>query len=202
MATIPTTSTTLLRVMGSDFTSRRWDEFVAKYEASMRGFVQSEFLSNGVVIDVDEAIQDTMLVLVEKLPEYYYDPDVKGHFRNYLMGILRNKCREQLKSRQRLKDKVEHFKSVTSSADEKFEQSKAELRDFRIEAYETALIQLRHDPKILDKTFRIFEHVAIRGESPEDVAKLFGVTRNNVDQIRSRLTGRLRELAKELADVG
>ena len=49
-------------------------------------------------LDADEIIQETLIALVRALPNYTYDPDEKGHFHNYLTGILR---RRALKAKQR-----------------------------------------------------------------------------------------------------
>lgn len=57
------------------------------------------------------------------------------------------------------------------------------------------------DPRIQEQTKQIFTRTALNDESPDDVARMFGITRNNVDQIKNRMTAKLRELAKELSDV-
>jgi len=44
----------------------------------------------------------------------------------------------------------------------------------------------------------VFTRVAVNGEKPEDVAAAFGIERNAVDQIKSRLTARLKELVAAL----
>ena len=42
---------------------------------------------------------------------------------------------------------------------------------------------------------------AVNGEKPEDVAEAFGVTRNSVDQVKSRLIDKLREVIEQLESV-
>ena len=48
-------------------------------------------------IDADDVIQETFIALCKVLPSYSYEPDEKGHFRNYLTGILRNKAMRTLR---------------------------------------------------------------------------------------------------------
>ena len=49
-----------------------------------------------------DIIQETLVAPCRALPSYRYAPDEKGHFHNYLTGILRNKALRQLrKDRQR-----------------------------------------------------------------------------------------------------
>ena len=49
-----------------------------------------------------------VIALCKVIPSYRYAPDEKGHFRNYLTGILRNKALRQIrKDRQRAEFAVE-----------------------------------------------------------------------------------------------
>ena len=47
----------------------------------------------------------------------------------------------------------------------------------------------------------MFRRVAVNGDSPEDVASDFGITRNAVDQMKSRMMARLREFVSALEKV-
>ena len=83
---VPDTSTTLLRDV-ADSQHARWAEFLARYRPMMEAYMRAEFRE----LDADEIIQETLIALVEVLPNYTYDPDEKGHFHNYLTGILRRR---------------------------------------------------------------------------------------------------------------
>ena len=76
-----------------------------------------------------------------------------------------------------------------------------DLRDWRREAYEAALAQFMADPKLSPRDKEIFRRTALQGESPETVAALFGIKRNNVDQIKARMVAKLKELALQYANV-
>ena len=90
---IPETSTTLLRNV-RDAEHPRWPEFVAKYRPMMEAYLKARFPT----LEADDIIQETFAALCAILPGYIYDPDEKGHFRNYLTGILRNKARRALRN--------------------------------------------------------------------------------------------------------
>ena len=93
----PVTSISLLRVLGEDSQSPRWTEFARLYASTIDGFLFKYFPQ----VDAEEVVNETLVALVEKLPLYEYDPDTKGHFRNYLIGIVRFKAIEQLKRYKR-----------------------------------------------------------------------------------------------------
>ena len=195
---IPITSVSLLKVLGEDAQSPRWTEFANMYASTIDGFLFKYFPT----VDAAEVVNDTLLALVEKLPVYEYDPDVKGHFRNYLIGIVRFKAIEQLKRRKRdaeLKKALETQEQLNWEYER--QSYSVDLRNWQREAYEAALAQFMADPSLSVRDKDIFRRVALRGESPEDVAKMFGIKRNNVDQIKARMVAKLKELALRYANV-
>ena len=195
---VPVTSISLLKVLGEDAKSPRWTEFANKYASTIEGFLFKYFPT----VDAEEVVQETLIALVEKLPLYEYDPDTHGHFRNYLIGIVRYKAIEQLK---RYKREIEVKKALETKEQLNWEYEKqaysVELRDWRREAYEAALAQFMADPKLSPRDKDIFRRTAPQGESPETVAALFGIKRNNVDQIKARMVAKLKELALQYANV-
>ena len=58
------------------------------------------------------------------------------------------------------------------------------------------------DKSISTRDKEIFRRVALLGESPEDVAAIFDIKRNNVNQIKARMTKKLKELALRYAGIG
>ena len=195
---VPITSVSLLKVLGEDAQSPRWTEFANMYASTIDGFLFKYFPT----VDAAEVVNDTLLALVEKLPVYEYDPDVKGHFRNYLIGIVRFKAIEQLKRRKRdaeLKKALETQEQLNWEYER--QSYSVDLRNWQREAYEAALAQFMADPGLSDRDKDIFRRVALRGESPEDVARMFGIKRNNVDQIKARMVAKLKELALKYANV-
>ncbi len=176
---IPKTSTTLLRNLQSDVKCSRWAEFVARYEPMLRAYLQLHYPR----VEADDVLQESFLALMQALPSFRYDPKERGLFRNYLTGIVRNRalqaCREQ--------DRRQAFMAVYDSAPAAAQEG-TELAE---ELLEIALQELLADPTISAQSKQIFTRVTIDGEAPHMVAEQFGVTRNNVDQIKNRLTKRL-----------
>ena len=194
----PVTSVSLLKVLGEDATSPRWTEFAKKYASTIDGFLFKYFPS----VDAEEVVNETLIALVNKLPVYRYDPDTKGHFRNFLIGIVRFKAIEQLKARKREADRQDEL-ATRAKLDWEYEKRaySVDLRNWQREAYEAALAQFMADPDLSTRDKEIFRRVALCGESPEDVAKIFDIKRNNVDQIKARMVAKLKELALKYADI-
>ena len=195
---VPVTSISLLKVLGEDSQSPRWREFLRMYASTIDGFLFKHFPT----VDAEDVVQETLRALVEKLPLYEYEPDTKGHFRNYLIGIVRFKAIEQLKRRRREADMRAELEANAQFEWECERQSySVDLRDWQREAYEAALAQFMADKSISTRDKEIFRRVALQGESPEDVAAIFDIKRNNVDQIKARMVAKLKELALRYAGI-
>ena len=193
---VPTTSITLLKDLASGAANARWAEFYRVYEEPMRGFLRTRFPS----VEADDAIQETMAALAQALPNYHRTTDEKRHFRNYLMGILKHKAADLLKHQTR---ESETRMGLKNEPRQKREQAKetAEENEWRFAAMEAAVEQLMADPSINPRTREIFRHVALLHEPAAEVARLFGISRNNVDQIKNRLIRRLSEMIAAMTDA-
>ncbi len=208
MAEIPTTSTTLLRDLARDSQTVRWSEFVSRYRPMMEAFLGERFPS----VEADDIIQETIVALCEALPSYRYAPDEKGHFRNYLTGILRNKALRQLGKDKRQAEIADELRRSRGDAPYQTGDSgraggslpaeyATDEKSWREALLEVALQQLLNDDSIHSRTRQVFLRVAVNGERPADVAAAFGIERNAVDQIKNRMMIRLRELVAALEKV-
>ena len=220
----PTTSTTLLRVIGANPQSARWKEFIEKYEPYMIASVRKWCKKKEWCIndnEMEDVLQSIMIEIAKFLPNYRYAPeeDGKGRFHTYLFGVCRNTVSAFVRKRQRFNSRVELRTSVEVLCDvngeeipapdvesmlvEEWRGEKREYEKWQSAVLEVALLQLMADPKIRSQHKEIFRLLAVSEEkSPEDVANMFNLTRNNVDQIKNRMMGKLRELASALRHIG
>ena len=193
MSAIPPTSVTLLKDLSGDAASVRWTEFYEKYAGAMRAFLQAKF----PIAEADDVIQETLVALVKCLPRYRYVPDEHGFFHNYLMGIVKHKAEDALRrqaAHSALKTKLAEEEAGQTQPFRASDGDAEEETAWRNAAKETALQQLLADDSISPSTREIFRHVAIMHEKPAAVAIRFGITRNNVDQIKARMIARLKDL--------
>lgn len=215
-----TTSTTLLRDLARDSQHARWGEFVARYRPMMESFMRERFPS----LDADDAIQETLVAVWAALPSYRYAPEEKGHFHNYLTGILRNKALRQLHKDQRQAEIAEKLREDVSSdgrarspvSPERSEPRKrwlqgcapqsaiqaADEQAWRETLVEIALQQLMSDESIQSRTRQVFLRVVVNGEKPEAVAAAFGITCNGVYLIKNRMMPRLQKIVAALEKAG
>ena len=195
MTTVPPTSVSLLKAISDGTASARWTDFYCRYAPAMRGFLYERFPS----VEADDVIQETLIALTKAMPDYHYTPDANGHFRNYLMGIVKHKALDALRRAKNfsdLKTDIEQndgrlaFTPPLPDEDDAWKQS----------AMETAIEQVMSDENITARTREVFRHVALMHEPPDEVARQFGISRNNVDQIKKRMIARLSELVTAMTD--
>ena len=219
MASIPATSTTLLRDLANDSQHARWSEFVTRYRPVMEAYLRERFPS----VEADDVIQETLIAVWAALPSYRYAPDEKGHFHNYLTGILRNKALRQLYKEQRHAEIAEMVHDDASCDDRArtlaappstpsigravaprppSDMMADDEQSWRETLVEIALRQLMNDESIQSRTRQVFLRVAVNGEKPDDVAVAFGIERNAVDQIKNRMMPRLQKIVADLEKAG
>ena len=210
MSSVPTTSTTLLRDIAQDSQHARWTEFVARYRPMMEAFMRERFPA----LDADDIIQETLIAVCAALPSYRYAPEEKGYFHNYLTGILRNKALRQLGKDRRQAEIAEEMRRDGGNVPCQTTDGRAvapqppsgmmadDEQSWCETLVEIALRQLMSDESIQSRTRQVFLRVVVNGEKPDDVAAAFGIERNAIDQIKSRMMPRLQKIVSELEKAG
>lgn len=188
---VPTTSATLLRDIGSSASNSRWGEFVERYRGMMVAYLKANFPT----LDADDIVQETLVALSRIMPNYHYDPGTTGHFHNYLTGILRNKALRECDKRAR-ENKLR--KKIAAFAPEHVADLDVKTEEWRKSVYEIAVRELLSDGSIHQRSKQIFLRLAVDGVPAEEVASAYGVSRNVVDKIKSRMIARLRDIASSL----
>ena len=188
---MPTTSTTLLRDIASSANNARWGEFVERYRGMMIAYLRANFPA----LDADDIVQETLMALSRIMPNYRYDPEAAGHFHNYLTGILRNKAFRECEKRERDRAIREEAAAFASEGDAEHD---ARIAKWQESVYEIAVRELLADDSIHQRSKQMFLRLAVEGVPPEEVASAYGVSRNVVDKVKSRMIARLREIVASL----
>ena len=195
MAQVPDTSTTLLRNISSDAQHGRWGEFVRRYQPMMEDYLKVHFPG----LEAEDIVSETLVALADALKNYRYAPDETGRFHNYLTGILKHKALY----RRRLDERHGKCRAAFEDSARRVDDSSSadEEREWKETVFAIAVRQLMSDETIQDRTKQVFLRVAINHESPDAVADSFGIKRNAVDQMKSRMMTKLREIVESLKSV-
>ena len=192
---IPSTSTTLLRQLAADSRHVRWGEFVRRYQPMMEEYLRAHVPG----LESEDIISETLIALADVLKDYRYAPDETGSFHNYLTGILKHKALYRRRVADRHEKCLAAFEDSARRVDDP--RSADEEREWKETVFAIAVRQLMSDETIQDRTKQVFLRVAINHESPEAVSESFGIERNAVDQMKSRMMTKLREILESLKSI-
>lgn len=187
------TRSSVLREVANTGNEAAWQRLFDLYA----GFVFSIARSKGLRSeDADDIVQVVFADLARNLPTFQYDR-AKGKFRSYLTGLVHWRIMDRLKSGKRDADLKAAFweeaKAAASSADEDFAE-----REWQAAAMEEALRRIR--PDVRPEHYAAFVASAVEGQDAESVMRLYGPSRDNLYQIRKRLTMKLREAVAAVLD--
>ena len=188
------TRSSVLRAVADTENEAAWNRFFDLYA----GFVYSIARSKGLRDeDADDIVQVVFGDLARNLPTFKYDHG-KGRFRSYLAGLVNWRVLDRLKASRRDADlKAGFWEEARAAAggDDDFAE-----REWQSAAMEEALRRMK--PGVRPEHYAAFVASAVEGQDTETVMKLYGLSRDNLYQIRNRLTAKLREtVAAVLAEM-
>ena len=180
-----TTRSSVLKAVADTENGAAWQRLFDFYA----GFVFSLARSKGLKEeDADDVVQVVFADLVRMLPTFKYDR-AKGKFRSYLIGLVHWRVKDKLRLVQREKEFKEAYMDDAvnlSPADKDFAE-----REWQEAALEEALRRIK--PEVRPEHYAAFYASAVEGQDTETVMRLYNLSRDNLYQIRKRLTTKLRE---------
>lgn len=180
-----TTRSSVLKAVADTGNEAAWQLFFNLYA----GFVFSIARSKGLnEEDAEDVVQVVFVELARTMPTFKYDR-AKGKFRSYLIGLVhwrvKDKLRISLRDKEFIEDYIEEAANMPS-ADLDFAE-----REWQAAALEEALRRVK--PEVRPEHYAAFVASAVEGQDTETVMRLYNLSRDNLYQIRKRLTAQLRE---------
>ena len=169
-----------------------WDEFVARYGPSIRGWCAHWRLAEP---DAQEGTQLVLVRLAVKMRSFTYDPS--RSFRAWLKTLARHAWSDFLSDRQRggiqlSSGDCHMLESIEARTD--LEQRLSEA--FDLELLEIATERVRQ--RVAPHTWRAFELTAMDGEKGADVAARLNTSVASVYKAKSNIQQMLREEVQSL----
>jgi len=183
------TRSSVIRAVADTENEAAWNRLFDLYA----GFVFSIARRKGLKSeDADDIVQVVFADLARNLPSFKYDRE-KGHFRSYLTGLVNWRVMDRLKASKRDAELKANFwqEAKAAAGDDDFSE-----REWQTAAMEEALRRIK--PDVRPEHYAAFIASAVEGQDTDVVTKLYGITRDNLYQIRNRLTAKLRETVAEV----
>ena len=183
------TRSSVLKAVADTENTAAWNRLFDLYA----GFVFSMARHKGLKPeDADDIVQVVFADLARNLPTFKYDRE-KGRFRSYLTGLVNWRVMDQLKASKRDAELKANFwqEAKAAAGDDDFSE-----REWQAAAMEEALRRIK--PDVRPEHYAAFVASAVEGQDTDAVMKLYGISRDNLYQIRARLTAKLREKVSEV----
>ncbi len=185
------TRSSVLKAVADTENAVAWNRLFDLYS----GFVYSIARRKGLnETDADDMVQTVFCDLARNLPSFKYDRE-KGRFRSYLAGLVNWRVTDRLRSSRRDAELKAGFWEEARARAEQGDDEFAE-REWRAAAMEEALRRMK--PGVRPEHYAAFVASAVEGQDTESVMALYGISRDNLYQIRARLTAKLREKVSEV----
>ena len=199
MSVFPVTSLTLVKKLAAEIPGEdeaAWARFFNLYTPAIRRFVEW----NDKTHDPDDVVQDVFVKLVDILRSGKYDPE-KARFRSFLATIIRR----QLVSMYR-KDcarggngnlPLEDFEGVLSVPSEQG----ADLDRAWVRAkHEAAVEHVLTKTALSQQSKAVYRAYVLEGRPIDEVAKAFGLTKNNIAKVKFRVENMISAVFAELTE--
>ena len=185
------TRSSVLRAVANTENEAAWQRFFDLYA----GFIFSIARSKGLKPeDADDIVQIVFADLARNLPTFQYDRS-KGKFRSYLAGLVHWRVTDRLKAGKRNMELMASFEeeanATGAATDAAFEE-----REWQAAALEEALHRIK--PEVNPEHYAAFVASTVDGQDTETVMRLYGLSRDNLYQIRKRLTVKLHETVEQV----
>lgn len=189
-----------------------WREFFARYRELIFRFALKAGCTE---TEAEEVVQETVIGVARKLPEFRYDP-AKCAFKTWLLNQTMWRVQDQLRKRQSWEGKLIHsspakagdgaapandgtsrtatVERVADSTVEKLETAWNE--DWQCTVLAAALTRVKAEANLKD--CQMFELHVLRGLSPREVARTIGVSTARVYLAKHRLGPLVKKRVAEL----
>ena len=197
MSALPDTPVTLIARMAAQMTGEDeagWVRFFDLYQPVIRHFAQAA----GAKTDSEDVAQDVLVKLVEVFRRGVYKPE-KGRFRAYLAAITR---REVINRWQKAQARVEGRQVAIDDVQPAVPPEAAAMLDakWRLAQHAAAVEHVLTRTALAQKSKDVYRAYVLEERPIGEVAKAFGIPRNSVSQIKTRVEAMIADFEAMLRD--
>jgi len=200
---IPTRASLLERLKDlGDQTS--WNRFYETYHDLIFSVARRAGLNEA---EASEVVQDTLISVAKKMPEFTYDP-AKDSFKGWLLTVVRWRIRDQLAKRSAdapkqssLSQGQQEQDTRTATVDRVPDPAKPALEGIWDEEWDSQLLQTalaRMKRQVQPQHYQIYHLHVVLGQSPREVARSLGVNTAQIYLAKHRVGNLLKKEIQRL----
>jgi len=184
------TRSSVIRAVADTENAAAWNRLFDLYAGFVYSIARRKGLNDA---DADDIVQMVFVDLARNLPSFKYDRE-KGRFRSYLAELVKWRVIDRLKAVRRDADLKAGFMEgvkATGPGNDEFAD-----REWKAVAMDNALRRIKSS--VRPEHYAAFVASTVDGQDTETVMKLYNLSRDNLYQIRKRLSERLRKVMPEV----
>lgn len=188
-----------LRDLGDD---ESWRRFFDLYWRLLYNFARKSGLDDHAAREI---VQDTVVSMARKMPEYYYDP-AKGSFRQWLMRITRRRIVDHLRRQYREPPKIdlmpealEEFPEHADAVVDKGREIEAAWDEEWAKAtFDAALLFVRQTTN--PRHFQVFDYCVLKEWPVSKVADTLGMNAAQVYLAKHRVAQAMKRAVRRIEE--
>lgn len=178
-----------------------WRAFFDTYWRLIYNVARKSGLSDDQAQDV---VQDTVIAVARKMPEFRYDP-AKGSFKHWLLLICRRRIQDYLRkvyaSRKLVAPGIEDFGQGAEDVPAEIPPPDVEIdrnweREWRDHVFQLALAQVRL--RVNPKHYQVFDCCVLRNMPAPEVARMLGLSAAQVYLAKHRVSAAVKRAANAM----
>ena len=196
---IPTRQSLLVRLKNWD-DADSWKEFFEIYWKLIYGVAIKAGLTE---VEAQEVVQETVIGVSRKMPEFDYDPAV-GSFKGWLLHMTRWRINDQFRKRRHQAEHLRHegdSTTRTSTIDQIPDPAGINLESIWDNEWQSNLLEVAIEKvkqKVKPKQYQIFDLYVVKKWPVEKIATTLGVNVGQVYLAKHRIAALLKEEVKTL----
>jgi RNA polymerase sigma factor (sigma-70 family) len=167
---------------------RTWQEFFETYWRLIYSVARKAGLNN---FEAEEAVQETIISVVRKIPDFRYDPSI-GTFRGWLLTIARWRIADQFRKRVNQETVALEGASIEGASLEHQRFTETWNQEWETHLLTASLERLKSKSSLAQ--FQVFECYVVKGWPAQKVAKELQVSIGSVYLAKNRLLPVLKEI--------
>lgn len=171
-----------------------WRRLYQQYAPAMIHYGERLGLDTDTAYDV---LQDTMIQLLDTLPDFEYDRE-RGKFRNYILTFMHRNALSRLRRKSRQAEVSDDLAGeIEDESARKTLEAVYDEPAWKAGLVELALQRLREEGIAEQDTLNIFRAYVIDELPDSEVARRFGTSENAIYQVRHRVIRLIRKQLKQ-----
>jgi len=181
-----------------------WNRFYETYHDLIFSVARRAGLNEA---EASEVVQDTLISVAKKMPEFTYDP-ARDSFKGWLLTVVRWRIRDQFakrsdeaQKRSRPAQNQQDQETRTATIDRVPDPAKPALEGVWDEEWESQLLQTalaRIKRQVQPQHYQIYHLHVVLGQSPREVARSLGVNAAQIYLAKHRVGNLLKKEIQRL----